>query len=90
MVPVGGVASHPDAVVGDSDTISNGGFTLTPLEIKDIVGHIIPVLTHIFGVVEFLVDTARLVLELGARSPGGSKGPGALRRMEVELLNSLA
>lgn len=90
VVPVGGVTSHPDAVVRDRDAISNGSLTLTPFEIKDIIGHVVPVLTHVFGVVQFLVDAARLVQELGARGPGGSKSPGTLRRMEVELLDSLA
>lgn len=84
------IASNPDSFVGDNDALSLCGSGLTPLEVEDIVGHVVPVLSEILRVVELLVDTARFVNELSAGSPGGSERPVALRWVIVEFKNAFA
>jgi len=84
------ITGQPDTIVRDLDLVLNSSGRLSPLEVEDVVRHVVPVLTDIFGVVELLVDAAGLVVELSASGPGGSQGPRALGWMEQELLNALA
>ena len=90
MLLVCGVAGHPDALIRNDNSLSDSNGGLSPLEVKDVVCYISPVLAEIFTVVELLVDAAGFVSELSACSPRGCKGPGALRWVEKELLDALA
>ena len=90
MLLVVGVASHPDTVVGNVVSVLDGCGALSPLEVKHVVGHVIPVLANVLRVVELFVDSAWLVYELGARRPRGGESPRALRRVEQEFLDALA
>ena len=90
MLLVVGVAGHPDAVVRDIEAVLDGGSALSPLEVKDVVGDVVPVLASVLRIVELFVDSAGLVLELSAGRPGGGQSPRALRRVEEELLDALA
>ena len=85
-----GVTGRPDAVVGDIVAVLDGGSALSPLEVEDVVGHVVPVLASVLRIVELFVDSARLVHELSAGRPGGRQSPRALRRVEEELLDALA
>ena len=84
------ITGNPDTIVRDRKLVLDGSGRLSPLEVEDVVGHVVPVLADIFSVVELLVNTAGFVLELSAGGPGGSQGPRALGRVEQELLNALA
>ena len=84
------VTGDPDTIVRDHKTVLNGRGALTPLEVKDVVGNVVPVLANIFSVVEFFVNAAGFVLEFSAGSPGGSHSPGTLGRMEQEFLDAFA
>jgi len=84
------ITGQPDTIVRDLDLVLNSSGRLSPLEVEDVVRHVVPVLTDIFGVVELLVDAAGLVVELSASGPGSSQSPRALGWMEQELLNALA
>ena len=69
MLLIVAVTSVPDTIVGDGDTLFNSVGTLTPLEIKDVVGHVIPVLTNILRIVELFVNAAWRILKLSAGGP---------------------
>lgn len=69
MLLVSGISGDPDALVRDNDTVLNGNWGLSPLEVKDVVRDVIPVLTDVLSVVKFFVNAARLIDELGAGSP---------------------
>lgn len=84
------VTRHPDAIVRDLYSLCARKSALSPFKVEDVVRHVGPVLTDVFGVVELLVDAAGLIDELCAGGPGGSEGPGALRGVEEELLDPLA
>ena len=75
MSVVGGVTSDPDTVLGDVDLIVVCKWAASPLEVEDIICNVVPVLSGILGVIEFFVDTARLIQEFGAGSPGSSQSP---------------
>lgn len=90
MLRIRGVTSYPDPIIRNTDSVVSCNFTLTPLKVEDIVGDIGPVLSHVFGGVEFLIDAAGLINELSASCPWGGEGPRALCRVENELLDALA
>ena len=90
MFGIGSVASHPNAIIRDANSIVPRNFALAPFKVKDVVGDIGPVLAHIFRVVQLLVDSAGLIDELSAGCPRSSKGPRALCRVENELLDTFS
>ena len=69
---VSGIASYPDTFVRDYNFVIYCNLALTPFEIEYIVSYIVPVLTHVLGMVEFFVDAARLIAKLGTGGPRGS------------------
>ena len=69
MLRIRGVTSYPDPIIRNTDSVVSCNFTLTPLKVEDIVGDIGPVLSHVFGGVEFLIDAAGLINELSASCP---------------------
>jgi hypothetical protein len=85
-----GVASHEDPLVVDGHAVVVGVLGGSPLEVKDVVLHEVPCFAQVLGDVEFLVNLAGLVLKLGATRPAGGQRPGALDRVEHELLDLLA
>ncbi len=90
MLLVGRVSGDPDAFIRDMEAIFDSHWRLSPLEIKDVVSQISPVLANIFRVVQLFVNAAGLILELGTGGPRGSECPGALSWVEQELLDALA
>lgn len=90
MLGVAAIAGDEDSAVRNIDARLGSQLGLAPLEVEDVVGNVVPLFADILGVVELLVDAAGLVGELSAGGPRGSKGPGALGRMEHELLDLLA
>ena len=71
MFRILGVASYPDAIIWNTDSIVPRNFALAPFKVEDIVGDITPVLSHIFGVIELLVNAAGLIDELSTGGPRG-------------------
>ena len=69
MLGVGVVSCEPDSVVWNDDTFLFGGRGLTPFKIEDVVRDIIPLDATVLRVVELLVDSAWLIIELSAGSP---------------------
>ena len=69
MLSIRGVACHPDAIIRNTDSVVPRNLALAPLKVKDIVGDITPVLSHIFGIVELLINAAGLIEELSASCP---------------------
>ena len=69
MFRILGVASYPDAIIWNTDSVVPRNFALTPFKVEDIVGHIGPVFSHILGGVEFLIDAAGLIDKLSAGCP---------------------
>ena len=63
MLRIRGVTSYPDPIIRNTDSVVSCNFTLTPLKVKDVVRHVVPVLTDVLRVVELLVDAAGLVRE---------------------------
>ena len=90
MPRIRGVTSNPDSIIRNTDSVVTCNFALTPFKVEDIIGDIGPVLSHILGGVEFLIDAAGLIDKLSAGCPWGGESPRALRRVENELLDAFA
>ena len=69
MLFVCGIASDPDTIIRNQESVFDGDWGLAPFKIEDVVGDVGPVLSHIFSVVQLLVNAAGLVLELSTGGP---------------------
>ena len=69
MLGVGVISCDPDSIVGDDDAFLFGGGGLTPFKVEDVVCDVIPLDSTVLRVIELLVDSAWLIIELSAGSP---------------------
>lgn len=90
MLLVGRITGDPDAFIRDVEVIFDSHWRLSPLEVKNVVCEVSPVLANIFSVVQLFVNAAGLILEFSAGCPRGSECPGALSWVEQELLDALS
>ena len=85
-----GVTGDENALVGDGNIIFLCVGGCAPLEVEDVVLHVVPIFAQILGDVKFLVNFARLVLELCAAGPAARQSPRALGGVEHELMDLFA